>query len=377
MKALIIPDAFKDSLSASEVATSMRKGIHDLYPDAKIFHIAASDGGEGFLNSVHTYVESLNEFVSDTIDPLGRPIRAPWLFSPGTKTAYIELARASGLELLSGNNRNPCITSTYGTGLQIRDAIEKGATSIYLGIGGSATNDAGTGIATALGYKFLDKNGNQLQATGENLSKIRTVLKPDKDFSYIRFVAINDVLNPLFGIEGAAFTYAKQKGAGPEEIVLLDKGLEHLSKIISEQLGNNYANTPGAGAAGGTAFGLKSFFNADFISGVSFVLKLARFRELITSETIDAIITGEGCIDSQTAYGKLVFGVVTEASSIGIPVLAVCGKLNLDSEGVKKLGLAAAAELYHPDQAPGYSYEHASELVRQRTRELLKSITPV
>ncbi|MCW5519679.1 glycerate kinase [Aureitalea sp. L0-47] len=375
LNVLLIPDAFKDSLTSSEVVKAMRQGVFSVDPDANITHIPASDGGEGFLDSVREHLDSVEEIPCETVDPLGRALEASYLFDNQSESAYLELARASGLELLSKEERNPMHTSTYGTGIQIKHALSMGANTICLGIGGSATNDAGTGIASALGYEFFDSAGSIVSPSGKMLEKIAAIDIP-KDFMHsISFYAINDVLNPLFGPEGAAYTYAKQKGASPQEIEQLDNGLRSISKVISRELGADHSELPGSGAAGGTAFGLKSFLGAAYISGVSFMLKLAGFQDKLISEKIDLILTGEGCIDSQTSYGKLVSGVAMEAKEHGIPVLAVCGKLNLDRKGVADLGLQDADELFRADQEEGYSYEFASELIRERTAGLIKAFT--
>lgn len=373
LNVLLIPDAFKDSLSSAEVAQAMKKGILEIHPNAEIYHITASDGGEGFLESVINYLPDAEKVYCDTVDPLGRPHRAAYLIDAARKDAYIELARASGLELLKAAERNPMRTSTKGTGIQIAHAIEQGMNTIYLGIGGSATNDAATGIASALGFEFLDEIGNTLEPSGQALTLIDSVKKSNVADD-ISFYAINDVLNPLYGPEGAAFTYAKQKGASQTEIESLEEGLQNISRVMKNATGKDYAQLPGAGAAGGTAYGLKAFLGAQFISGVSFLLQLAKFKELIKSKSIYVILTGEGCIDSQTAYGKLVSGVALESRPLNVPVVAVCGKLNLNPEEVRSLGLLAADQLFRPDQPEGYSYTHASELITERTRELIKLI---
>ena len=376
LNVLIIPDAFKDSLSSVQVAKAMREGILEVFPEARITYIPASDGGEGFLDSVRDHLDTIEEIKCETVDPLGRSITAGYLLDRKTGAAYVELARASGLELLKKEERNPMHTSTLGTGIQINHAVESGARSVYLGIGGSATNDAGTGIAAALGYRFFDDSGSTLSPRGKVLENIGAIEVPKDPNDKVAFYAINDVLNPLYGPQGAAHTYAKQKGASHEEIEQLDKGLRSLSQVIADVMGTDYSLLPGSGAAGGTAFGLKSFLGADYLSGVSFMLKLAGFHDIISSEKIDVILTGEGCIDSQTAYGKLVSGVAREASVHSIPVLAVCGKLNLDSEGVRDLGLQEADELFRPDQAEGYSYTFASTLIKERTSGLIKKFIP-
>lgn len=374
MKVVIAPDAFKDSLSASEVAEAMKTGVLSFDESAQCHMIRASDGGEGFLKAVASYISEVKQITTLTVDPLGREITASYLFDPGTGTAYIELARASGFELLSETERNPMFTSTYGTGLQIKHAIEQGATSVYLGIGGSATNDGGTGLAKALGYHFFDAEGTLVEPSGGTLNEISRIAKPETNYEHVRFFAVNDVLNPLFGESGAAHTYSPQKGANEHEVVLLNAGLEHLDAIIRKELGLEEAQTPGSGAAGGTAFGLKCFLGAKYISGASFILGLSNFESLLAREKIDVILTGEGKIDHQTAYGKFVFGITQEANRLKIPVLAVCGKLDASPSELKKIGLNNAAEIYDSSRPPGYSYEHAAALIARKTIYLLEQL---
>jgi glycerate kinase len=375
MKVVLIPDAFKDSLSSTQVALAMKEAVADRYPNATITQMAASDGGEGFLDTVARYKPSVDMISCKTVDPLGRPLSAAYLFDAEDRSAYFELARASGLEMLPQSERDPLLTSTYGTGLQIREAIQKGAKKIFVGLGGSATNDGGAGLAAALGYRFLDSKGGHFVPTGGRLLQIEDIDLPIKGPA-VSFYAINDVLNPLYGLTGAAFTYARQKGAGPEQIEQLDRGLRHLAQKVHEALGINAAALPGSGAAGGTGFGLKAFFGADFIPGVSFVLGLSGLREQLEAGAVDLIITGEGTIDAQTPYGKLVSGVAREASARGVAVLAVCGKLDLPEEKWRSLGLQGVAQLYRPDKPPGYSFTHAYRLVKERTALLLGQFDP-
>ncbi len=374
MNVVIAPDAFKDCLSASEVAEAMKNGVLAFDNSAQCHVIKASDGGEGFLNAVASYISEVKQVTVPTVDPLGRNMSAAYLYDTSANTAYVELARASGLELLSDSERNPMFTSTYGTGLQIKHAVEQGATTVYLGIGGSATNDAGTGIAHALGYEFFDANDSEVKPMGSTLETIDRIGKPNSNFEHVNFYAVNDVLNPLFGPSGAAHTYARQKGAGEQEIRQLNSGLEHLANVVKEQLNVDEANTPGSGAAGGTAFGLKSFFNAVYISGASFILGLSGFESLLLKEKIDVIFTGEGMIDHQTAFGKFVFGIAQEANRLDIPVLGICGKLNVNDSELKKIGLRMASEIYDPTKPPGYSYTHATTLIKARTMDLLEKL---
>ena len=208
---------------------------------------------------------------------------------------------------------------------------------------------------------------------GEVLSDVHTIKKEDSLFKDVRFVAVNDVQNPLYGPNGAAYTYARQKGATDSEIAFLDSGLKLLSEKVNEQLGIDVADIPGSGAAGGTGYGLKAFLQAEFVSGTRFILGLSSFHEIIDAQQIDCIITGEGKIDSQTAHGKLIHGIVEEGKKRNIPVLAVCGKLNLNEDEVEALGLAAAVEIYDPTQPVSYSYDYAARLVRLKVTELLNS----
>ncbi|MEM7187670.1 MAG: glycerate kinase [Bacteroidota bacterium] len=374
MNFVIAPDTFKDCLTASEVAQAMEQGVHNLDPNARCFRINASDGGEGFLNAVAQYVSEVKTITIPTVDPLGRPINAAYLFDEANHTAYVELARASGIELLTEDERNPMYTSTFGTGMQLQHAIAKGARKIYLGIGGSATNDGGAGIAKALGFDFFDSNGGAVMPTGQNLASVHSYQRPKDWLGTTRFFAVNDVLNPLFGPNGAAFTYARQKGASEQEIELLDLGLQNLDRVVSASSGKSSANLEGSGAAGGTAFGLKSFLNAEYISGVSFVLELSNFRALLSEHKIDAIITGEGKIDHQTAFGKFIYGISQVAAMNGIPVVAVCGKLDASDSEVKKIGLSGVAQLYDPVQPPAYSFENAARLITQHTESLLRDL---
>lgn len=374
MHYLLIPDKFKDSLTAKEVIEAITKGIERADPVAKINSVIASDGGDGFLEAIANNINS-EKFLVKTVDPLARPIEAPYLYQAATKSAYIELAKASGLELLKESERSALKTSTYGTGLQMLDAIKNGATTIYVGLGGSATNDAGIGIAAAFGYTFLDKNGKALEPIGENLTKIATIENNTTDdaLKNISIYAVNDVTNPLFGTNGAAYVYAQQKGATEKEIKILDDGLQNLNSIIEKQWSIHNSTVSGAGAAGGTAFGLKTFLNANFVGGIDFLLDLAQVSNILEKNKIDYIITGEGKIDSQTANGKLVKGVIQMAKKYNIPVIGICGKLAITSDEVLTMGLQNAFEIYDPKQGVAYSMQNARKLVENTIFEFFKT----
>ncbi|QLG45436.1 glycerate kinase [Costertonia aggregata] len=364
MNVLVIPDKFKGSLTAKEVIKSITAGIAKAFSSAKIHSLVASDGGDGFLDAVSGNKVIAKMWV-DTVDPLMRPIKAMYLLDSKSKSAYIEMARASGLELLTVQERNAMRTTTFGTGIQIKDAIQKGARRIYLGLGGSATNDGGIGLAKALGYSFLDNLGNTLEPIGSNLIKIAKI---EKGSSYdtlnnIAFFAVNDVDNPLFGEHGAAYVYGPQKGVDRKQVQILDDGLVNLHKRAKEQLGHDNAHLPGSGAAGGTAYGLKTFFDADYISGIDFILKLGKVPDFLEKNKVDFIITGEGKIDAQTINGKLVKGVLGLGKTYGVPVIAVCGKLDLDKQQLNALGLNTVLETYESSKGIDFSMQNASTLI--------------
>ncbi|PCJ96930.1 MAG: glycerate kinase [Flavobacteriaceae bacterium] len=363
MKVLLIPDKFKGSATANEVVNAVTKGIKRARPSTEIHSFLASDGGDGFLEAVCNYL-NIKKIKVKTRDPLGRALTTFYLLDKDNDTAYVEMAKASGMELLTVSEQNPMATSTYGTGLLLKDAILKGAKTIYIGLGGSATNDGGIGIAKALGYVFKDDSNKMIDAIGENLSSIQKISLENSDLiKNVSFFAVNDVQNPLFGPDGAAHVYGKQKGATENEISILDAGLKHLDKIVQKQLHIKNANVPGAGAAGGTAYGLKTFLNAEFVVGIDFLLELAKIPELLTRTSFDFIITGEGKIDSQTLHGKLINGVVQMGKRFHIPVIGICGKLAIDAEQLVALGMKDTLEISDATKSLEYNMKHAPELI--------------
>lgn len=378
MNYLVIPDKFKGSLTAKEVIQSITNGLERADKSPSIDTVIASDGGDGFLDAVATNIVA-EEVTVETLDPLGNKIFASYLFKEETKTAYVELAKASGLELLKEKDRCAKSTSTYGTGILIKNAIKKGATKIYVGLGGSATNDAGMGIAAALGYSFLDEDGIVLNPIGDNLSKVFKIERnaTASILNRIQFFAVNDVDNPLFGPNGAAYVYAKQKGACTEDIAKLDDALEYFNSVIKHSLVVDNSLLPGAGAAGGTAYGLKTFFNAEFISGVNFLLELAQVSTIFKNKKIDYVITGEGKIDSQTSNGKLVKGIVDLSKQFNVPVVAVCGKLDANKAELQKMGLKNAIEIYDKNKSVDYSMKNAAKLVENIMYQFFKKKTGI
>lgn len=346
MNVLVIPDKFKDALTAKQVIAGIKQGIYLFNPNAAIYSFIMSDGGDGFLDAICNIKPGLDKVYVDAVNPLGEKISSFYLFDDATKTAYIELANASGLQLLVPENRNALKTSTIGTGHQILHAAGLGAKSIYIGLGGSATNDGGTGIAHVLGYGFLNAEGIQVHPSGENLIHFDSIKDERTEIiKEAKFYAVNDVNNVLFGPNGAAYVYGRQKGATGLDLELLDKGLQHLQDLVIKYLGQNEAFEPGAGAAGGAAYGLKVFLGAEFISGVDFIFELASVERLISERKIDLIITGEGKIDKQTLNGKLIKGVSRLAKNNNIPIVAVCGKCELTKKDISNMGFKDVLEI--------------------------------
>jgi glycerate kinase len=313
---LISPDKFKGSLSASQVCEALEKGIKKRRPKTIFTKMPLADGGEGTLDVIQQ-LHGGSWITVDTFDPLMRPIQADYLFLADQKTAYIEMARASGLALLKAKERNPLKTTTFGTGVLIADALNRGASQIILTIGGSATNDAGIGMAAALGWKFLDANGLALSPTGENLVQIASIEAPALAQT-CTFTVVTDVTNPLAGPTGAAHVFAGQKGASATTIKQLDKGLNNIASFFGK-----IADQAGAGAAGGLGAGACYFLNATIVSGSSWVMDKVHFNRALLKA--DFIITGEGKIDSSTWGGKVVSEVVKRCDKVFKQTILVSG----------------------------------------------------
>ena len=280
-----------------------------------------ADGGDGFDEVMGDYF-SLERCESATVDPLGRPMRAAWSWDIREATAFISVAAASGLALLAPQERNPWITSSFGTGLLIRAAIEKGARHVVLGLGGSATNDAGMGILAALGFQLLDEAQRPVPADGGHLQHIRTIVPPPQSVDVVFDIAL-DVTNPLFGPTGAAQVYGPQKGADAAMLEELDKGLRSLAPLLSAAAGRDIDAIPGLGAAGGMAAGLLPYFSVNLRPGIDWVLEASGFAEALADA--DVVITGEGKLDGQSSQGKVVGRIAALCRQQHVPCFAVCG----------------------------------------------------
>lgn len=344
MKIILAPDKYKGSLTGIEFCNIVEKKIESVIPKAEIIKLPLADGGDGTIEILDFHLKA-NHVKLKVNNPLFRPIEAYYLFVAKTKTAFIEMAEASGMKLLSSNEQNCMNTTTYGTGELILDAIKRGAKTIILGLGGSATNDCGIGMATALGYKFLDSKNKEIIPIGKNMHKIKTIEKSkiNSTLKEVTFKVACDVKNPLYGKNGAAFIYAQQKGASQNEIIYLNKGLEHIANIFQKNFNIDIQNIEGAGAAGGMGAGSIVFLNAKLISGITLVKEFINFDEKIKGA--DWIVTGEGKLDSQTLSGKTIQGVLTSAKDRNIKVAALCGDILLTEESLKSLSFSYTASI--------------------------------
>lgn len=336
-KIVIASDSFKGSLSSTDVAQSAAKGIAEVYPQCQIVQVNVADGGEGTVDAI---VEALNgQVITTTVsDPLLRPIKAS--YGIAQETAIIEMAAASGLPLLATDERNPWLTSTYGTGELILDALNRGCRKFLVGIGGSATNDAGTGMLQALGFRFLDAQGNLIEkCCGGQLQNIAKIddSQIHKALHESTFIVACDVDTPFCGPEGAAPVFAPQKGADAQMVKQLDNGMASLANVIEQKYAINITNVAGAGAAGGMGGAFRAFLNATLKKGIDMVLDAIKFDTLISGA--DLIITGEGKVDFQTAKGKTAAGVLARGKQAGIPVVAIGGCVEM-CDSLSQMGFA-------------------------------------
>ncbi|MFS4493663.1 glycerate kinase [Maribacter sp. 2308TA10-17] len=338
MKIVIAPDKFKGSLTGFEFCNAVEKGLKNVISDIEIIKMPLADGGDGTAEVVKYYLEG-EKVTLKASDPLFRSINTWYVYSKKEKIAYIEMAEISGLQLLQENERNSMYTTSLGTGQLIVDAMEKGVKQIILGIGGSATNDGGMGMAKALGYQFLDENDQELKPVGCNLQKVKEIDASNihPKLREVEVVVACDVSNPFYGKSGAAHVYAAQKGASKEEIVLLDDGLRNFAKVVSKKFDIDLQEISGSGAAGGMGGGALIFLKGQLHSGIEIIKELANFDKTIANA--DWIITGEGKLDNQTLSGKTISGVLKSAKAKNIPVAALCGAVTVSNEDVEVLGL--------------------------------------
>ena len=335
-KTIISPDSFKGSLTSTEVANAIEAGVLKVFPNCETVKIPIADGGEGTCDTLVSAMKGEKVAVK-VHDPLMRPIEVEYGWVEDGKTAIVEMAAASGITLLRKQEQNPATTTTFGTGEIIKDALVRGCRNFLIGIGGSATNDAGTGMLMALGYRFLDKNGKETDGTGGSLHAINDIDETGvmPELANAHFSIACDVNNPFCGSDGAAYVYATQKGADEKIVKALDDGMEHLRKLIESKKGIDLNTIAGAGAAGGLGGAFAAFLNAQLMPGIDMVLAAVQFEKHL--QNADLVITGEGKLDKQTAMGKAANGVLRAATKANIPVIAIGGSVE-DAEELNASG---------------------------------------
>ncbi len=328
MKVLICPDKFKGSLSAAQACGAIARGLASSDPSVDVVLHPLADGGDGLLDILKEHLDLEGREI-EVKDPLSRPIRARYCLARTGRTAYLEMSKASGLVLLAEDERNCLHTSSFGTGELISDALDQGVERIVLGVGGSATNDAGSGMAAALGYRFLDANGNELSPVGENLSRIATIDDSglDSRLAQLRIDIASDVSNPFYGPQGAAWIFGPQKGADEMAVRDLDLGLTHFADLVHAKTGIDLQSIPGSGAAGGLAGGVIALLGGKIHSGIDMVIEMSGLPAKLAD--VDWVITGEGMLDGQSLDGKVVDGVLRCTSNRGIATAVLCGACEL------------------------------------------------
>jgi glycerate kinase len=339
MKIIVAMDSFKGSISSVDLVDLIGNRIERMIPESEVYRIPIADGGEGTLDAFASlgFYKRINLEVHD---PLMRKINSSYLIK-NNDLAIVEMANSGGLTLLKDEDRNPLETTTFGLGETVKDALDRGIKSFIIGIGGSATNDGGIGMLSALGMKFFDKDNNLLPAIGSSLNLIASLDDSDFDKRIMmsKFLIASDVDNPLTGPNGATYVYGPQKGADESMVVSLDSGLENFSKIVKSKYDKDYSNVPGAGAAGGLGYALMSFFNGKLTSGIEIVFEHLNLDKI--ASTSDLIITGEGRIDAQSKMGKVLSGVGRLGKKYSIPVIAIAGSISNDIDNLNDIGITS------------------------------------
>ena len=370
IKIVIAPDSFKESLSAEKVAQAIERGIKRVLPEALVYCIPMADGGEGTVDAVLAAAHGERRYTL-TQDSLGQPLEAAWAWL-APRTAVIEMATAAGLELIPLARRNALQASSYGVGELIRAALDEGAEHIVLGLGGSATNDAGAGMLQALGLRLTDAHGQALKPGGAALATLTHIDASalDSRLTSVQVTIASDVDNPLCGPEGASATFGPQKGATPEQVQQLDLALSHFADCVAQFKGKDFRNSKGSGAAGGLGFAAHSFMNAVFRPGVEVVAELGALEQAIRGSSL--VMTGEGRMDAQTLHGKTPMGVAKIAKQLKVPVIAIAGSLG---EGYKELypvGIHAAFSLTNGPMTLAQACQDCATLLEDRAEDIIR-----
>ncbi len=373
MKIVVAPDSFKGSVSALVAADAIEQGVRRVFPEAIIEKVPMADGGEGTVQSL---VDATGGHIQThcVLAPLENEVDAKFGILADGETAVIEMASASGLTLVTPDERNPLRTTTYGTGQLIHAALEAGCRRFIIGIGGSATNDGGVGMAEALGVRLLDANGKQIPRGGGNLEQLQSIdmtgLHPA--ISETETVVACDVNNPLTGPDGASHVYGPQKGATPKMIKTLDASLAHFDKVLVQTLGKSFNDIPGAGAAGGLGAGLMAFLNAELKLGVDIMIDAVNLKERVKGASV--VFTGEGQLDFQTAFGKTPVGVAKVAKAHNIPVIAIAGGIAEGAEAVYEAGIDAMLGIVQEPMSLEVAVEDATRLIADTAEQAARLV---
>lgn len=335
---VLAPDSFKESMTAKEVCVAMERGIKKVNSNIRCIHVPMADGGEGTMQSLVDATGG-EVYSLEVVGPLGNKVKAEYGILGNGEIGVLEMASASGIHLVSLEERNPLITTTYGTGELIKACLDRGVKKLLIGIGGSATNDGGVGVIQALGGRLLDKEGNELGFGGGELEKLDRIdlTNFDRRLKDVVIEVACDVSNPLCGENGASYIFGPQKGASVEMIKILDNNLKHYAKVIKEQFGKDVLEIAGAGAAGGLGAGLMVFLNGNLKKGIEIVIEYSGLEKKV--KNCDMVWTGEGSIDFQTQYGKTPLGVATVAKKYNKPVVALAGRVGDDIDILYEKGI--------------------------------------
>lgn len=371
MKYLVAPDKYKGSFDALVASEIIKEAIVEVDKGAEVFQLPLADGGEGTLTALSKIFGAKIEQV-EVNDPLFRKIKSRIGFFEDK--AIIEMAECSGLLILKDEERNPLYTTTYGVGELIKYSISKGVKEIIIGIGGSATNDAGTGMLNALGMKFLNENGEELKPIGENLIKIKKIDDSEflKDVRKVKFTVLCDVTNPLYGENGAAYVFAPQKGADENAVKLLDEGLKNFASVAKEYLGKDLSLSSGAGAAGGLGFALLAFLNAQYVSGIDYILSASNAEEHV--KWADIVITGEGRFDRQSLSGKSTIGIARLGAKFGKMVIVISGSIDCPFEEYTKEGITSIFSIVDMASSLDRCLKEAPRLLKETTKSIINLI---
>jgi glycerate 2-kinase len=373
MKVIIAPDSFKGSISAKDICAEVKAGIYSVFPEAEVHAVPLADGGEGTLENM---IYATNGTITSVLvkGPMGREVLADYGVLGDAETVVIEMAQASGLPLVKPEERNPYAATSFGTGQLIKHALDAGYRKFLIGLGGSATNDAGTGMLSALGVTFFNEKGEPLPEGGGSLGELSyfddSHLDPRLQESTIKIAS--DVVNKLCGREGASAIFGPQKGATPEMVEHLDQSLSHFADIVCKQKGLDIRELEGGGAAGGMGAALMTFIGAEVHSGIEVVMKVIGFEKHI--QDADLILTGEGRMDSQTLSGKVIAGVAKMAKKHHVPVVVLCGGLDLDATEFDQLGIVAAFSIVPGPCSLEESMENSPKWITERTHSIMRVI---